>query len=113
MRPPIVACPQCASLDCGPTRCRFSDETHASYREREMSLALMQRDIQTKGYICECPGWWNCPKRGCYEAAKLYDPGYRPAPLPGDPGYLSSSSRDEARINQAVYYGGPLGKRHS
>jgi hypothetical protein len=51
-------------------RCRFTDETHAAYRDREASLAMIQRTIEAGGYLCECPGWWGCSVRGCYEAAK-------------------------------------------
>jgi hypothetical protein len=108
----MTKCIQCGSLDCGPVRCRFTDETHASYRDREASLAMIQRTIESGGYLCECPGWWGCSVRGCYEAAKAnYDGEPFRKPMPGDANYLNSSSRTEDRINAGTYFGGEHHKR--
>lgn len=108
----LPKCIQCGSFDCGPVRCRFTDETHAAYRDREASLAMIQRTIEAGGYLCECPGWWGCSVRGCYEAAKDHAGSViSRKPMPGDANYLNSSSRTEDRINAGTYFGGEHHKR--
>jgi hypothetical protein len=105
-------CPQCGSLDCGPIRCRFTDETHVAYRDREASLAMIQRTIERAATCASAPAGGAAAIRGCYEAAKANYPSepFR-KPMPGDANYLNSSSRTEDRINAGGYFGGELHKR--
>lgn len=48
-RPTVTTCPQCSSLECGPTTCRFSGITHRRARELDQenryAEAGIRRDI--------------------------------------------------------------------